>query len=614
MLSVEEIEEALEDPERAPYAVAYARSLIYEYVLLDEVDICREHPAFLIDRMVGQDERTGEAFHFDVLTAEERARANYSVIDSYGEDESGWPSAVGWRAKDGKWFWQRELLDEWEASQRHIDLKARQLGATWLACGKTLHTALYLPGSLSLMYRQKQEEAFENVGRVWTLLHSLPEHLWNGGVATKPSKGAPASEEIRLEFTDKRSRRKQVSRVLGMTSASASGHGKTAALVVLDEFSRIDRAAEIMKAVQPAAGRRGKILVISTANGVSNPETGEGNQFHWLWTSAEEAGFQRRFLPWSLHPDRDQDWYDRSPETRGLKSWERAEQYPANQDEAFALTTNNFFDPEDIAFYGPLVPELLDRIEFRKESPSNATVRKRSDGIIRLYEAPQEDVKYAIGADPSTGLKLDYSAACVVNLATMAICAELYARIDLDLFAYQLHYLGKWFNTAKLAVETSGGYGHAVITPLRDGREGRPPYPSLYRHKQWSRPTLDEHKGYGWPTNSNTRPGLVNQLERHVREKALPYMPRVLMDEAKTFLRAPLPGQSQAGTWPRAQNGTHDDMIFATAIALQMYHDYGEWPDRKRRKPREPLPSRPWHGITKPQRGRGSRDAVAWNT
>jgi hypothetical protein len=236
-----------------------------------------------------------------------------------------------------------------------------------LGCGTIVVDALIRPGSLCLIYRQKEEEAHENVRRCWDLLWSLPEHLRFGVEVIKPIKGALPSGEIRLRFPDG-----AISRIVAMTSASASGHGKTARRAVLDEFSRIDRAGEIMKAVQPAAGKHGKIALISTANGVSNPETGEGNQFHYLWTHADEAGFSKRFLPWSLHPERDQDWYDRDPEVRGLKSHERAEQYPANEDEAFTLTNRTFFDPEDMQRYFDRVEQPVYRMDFDRIDARNA--------------------------------------------------------------------------------------------------------------------------------------------------------------------------------------------------------------------------------------------------
>jgi hypothetical protein len=485
---------------------------------------------------------------------------------------------------DSGWYWQRAILDWWLNTQRSIALKARQLGITWLACAYVLWVALYKPGSLCLVYRQKEEEAHENIGRCWSLLLSLPKHLWNGAEVLTPAKGAFAKGEIALRFPDG-----SRSRIVAMTSASASGHGKTAAVVLLDEFSRIERASEIMKAVQPAAGAKGKIIVISTANGRSNPDTGEGNQFHWLWEHADESGFSKRFLAWSLHPDRDQRWYDHDPEVRGLKSHERAEQYPANEHEAFTLTNRVFFDPEDLEHYRALVRKPARHIEFAMGAAGrDAKIKQDKRSPIAIFSEPKPNVKYAIGADVATGRGVDYSAAYVVDLSTMELAAEFHARIDADLFATQLHFLGRFYNSATIAVETAGGFGEAVIIPLRDGREGRPAYPKLYRHVLSSRPDMPISKPFGFPTNSKTRPLILNQFEKAVRERVLPYVSDKLLWEMESFVH------QDNGTSPRAQEGSHDDLLMACAIALEMYRLQGSHPNRKRKKPRREPVSYPW--------------------
>jgi hypothetical protein len=64
--------------------------------------------------MVAPDERTGDEFHFDVLTNEERVSVGRSPREASG------------------WFWQRDVLDWWMAHNRSLALKARQLGITWL--------------------------------------------------------------------------------------------------------------------------------------------------------------------------------------------------------------------------------------------------------------------------------------------------------------------------------------------------------------------------------------------------------------------------------------------------------------------------------------------------
>lgn len=551
----------------------------------DEVDRAQADPAFLVSRMSAPDERTGEQFTFRHLESEKAAAKH-------------------------PWGWQRDYFLWLYGERRTISLKARQLGATWLGCATCVADALIVPNSLCLIYRQKEEEAVENVRRCWSLFQSLPAHLRMDVEVLTPARGSLPSTEIKLRFPDGK-----ISRIAAMTSASASGHGKTARRVLLDEFSRIERAAEIMKAVQPAAGSSGHIEIVSTANGVSNEETGEGNQFHWLWVNADEAGFQTRFLPWGLHPARDQDWYDHDPEVRGLKPHERAEQYPANEDEAFTLTKRLFFSGDDLMWYAKhRVWEPLYRADFvnpkratqlatgpqatlakwdsKQFEPRTAGRVSEATGAIRVYQDPLRDRKYAIGADVATGDGLDYCVAYVIDLGSCALVAELRQRYGGDVYAAQLHYLGRRYNTARIAVESQGGYGDAVIAALRDRTAGRPPYPNLYRHRLDSQAAQPEQKRFGWPTNSATRPKILNQLERHLRERTLPFVTHRLLAEMRTFIE-----DDKRSPSPRAQSGAHDDCVLAAAIAVEMFRQLGDFPERRRsgrRRSARPPASYPW--------------------
>lgn len=568
---------------------AVADDLLFEQAarileLEEEADRARKDPAYLVSFMSAPDERTGETFTFEHLRSEEAA--------------AGHP-----------WGWQREYFLWLYRVLRTITLKARQLGITWLGCAACVADALTIEGSLCLIYRQKEEEAIENVRRCWALFESLPQHLRMDVEVLTPTRGALPSTEIKLRFANGK-----ISRVLAMTSASASGHGKTARRALLDEHSRIERAAEIMKAVQPAAGSKGCISIISTANGVSNEETGEGNQFHWLWVNADEAGFETRFLPWSMHPDRDQDWYDHDPEVRGLKPHERAEQYPANEDEAFTLTKRVFFAPDDMHWYAKnRVREPLYRCDFvapeektrlasgpaailhRWQGTFDARPAGRvsdATGAIRIYAEPVAGRSYALAADVATGDGLDYCAAYVIDLTSCELVAELRQRYGGDVYAAQLHFLGRRYNTARIAVESQGGYGDAVIAALRDRTAGRPPYPALYRHRLDSTAANKEQKRFGWPTNTATRPKILNQLERHLREQSLPWVTHRLLAEMRTFIE-----DDKRSPSPRAQSGSHDDCVMAAAIAVEMFRQFGDFPHRSRsnrRKSARPPVSYPW--------------------
>jgi hypothetical protein len=506
--------------------------------------VAASHPAYLLQHVSMPDERVADDFRFHLF-----------------DEDSGW-------------YWQREILDWWVDNPRTLVLKARQLGATWLAGGLGLWTCLFRPGSLVLIYRQKEADAGKIVERIWDMLHSLPQHLWNGARVINPTRGARPYNSIELQFPDGR-----ISRIRGMSSTESAGHGETAALVIMDEFSRIDKAGELMKAVQPAAGATGKIIIVSTANGRSNELTGEGNYFHWLWVNSEAAGFETKFLPWRLHPDRDQEWYETNPEVRGLKSHERAEQYPDNEHEAFTLTNRVFFDEEALDYYRREgVSKPLYRADFVRESPTKAKLSKTPKGFLHVFEEPDKEHTYAIGVDVATGRGMDFSAAYVIDLSTMALVAEYHAKIDPDRFAYQLHFLGRWYHTAKIAVEQGGGFGYPVVVNLRDGKDGRPAYPNQYRHRVYGRTETPIRKDYGFPMNSKTRPQVINDLEKALRERLIPYVSDSLLHELESFVeRDTLPS-------PRAQDGTNDDRVFAAAIALEMYRQYGSHPDRRRSK------------------------------
>ena len=106
---------------------------------------------------------------------------------------------------------------------------------------------------------------------------------------------------------------------------------------------------------------------------------------------------------------------------------------------------------------------------------------------------------------------------------------------EYELFSEQLHFLGLWFNKAKLAVETGGGYGDTVIAYLRDGLKGRKPYPMLYRHRPYDRPDRPQTIKFGFPMNSKTRPKVINELRTWVDEKLFPWLPQGLYSECQTL-------------------------------------------------------------------------------
>jgi hypothetical protein len=479
--------------------------------------------------------------------------------------------------------WGR-LLDEWIENPLNLVLKARQIGITWLGAGYALWKLLTMPGTRVLMVSINEDEAIKVVNRVFDMFMSLPEHLRFEARVTKPTRDARPTTLIEFTFPDGR-----ISTVVGLPSTRRAGHGETATIVILDEYARHEYARDSWKATFATADNGGQILVISTANGVSNEQTGEGNFFHHLYVNAESYGIFTRFLGWYLHPDRDEDWYTKN--ARALPAADRAEQFPRNPEDAFINTGECWFDMEALAWYAEnaLLAEE-NRMRFvASETGAKAKIHWSGQGWIRVYAKPDSTHVYAIGADVATGRGYDYSCAYVIDLTSMAIVAECYGKIDADEYAEQLHYLGRWYGNARIAIEMGGGFGEPVVISLRDGRKGRPHYPRLYRHSIADRPDMHMLSNYGFPMNQKTRPQVINQIEQAIRERTIPAMTRTLIMECRTFVRQKtLPS-------PRALEGSNDDRVMAFGIALEMYRQYGTHPKRARPKPSKAKPhTYPW--------------------
>ena len=541
----------------------------------------RADPCYLISHMVGIDQRDGSKFTFEHL----REPLEPGEVTFHGNKLI---------PRDRNWRWQRWIAETILFERRCIILKGRQIGVTWVVLACDVAEAILMPDTASLLYRQREDEAIDNVRRWWTLYWSLPSYFRQGIEVVKPDKvERPGAGGVALKHADGR-----LSEIVPMTSAASSGHGRSVRRVILDEGAHIEKLASIRAAVEPAAGRAG-ITNISTANGRSNPDTGEGNEFHRLWV-APNSGYKRIFLPYDVHPDRGPEWYDNAPEVQSLPMHLRQQNFPRDEHEAFALSDRLFFDPEVLQSYREKVEVPKYRFDWADATGAmvkrgDARQRKHEDGMIRVYREPSPYTKYAISADVSTGRGADYSAAYVIDLSTTAICAEFIGKLGADLYAAQLHYLGKWFGTgsgcvrdAVIAVEQQGGYGEAVLVSLRDGREGRPSYKNLYVHPMSSKLSQDFAKVYGFPMNQSTRALAINQLERHTRDGGLPWITNDLLYQMEEFVH------HDSGTSPRARDGSHDDCVMAAAVALEVFRLYGEHEHRQRYVPEPTESLYPW--------------------
>ena len=523
----------------------------------------RSHPRYFLPWLSAPDSRAGGTFHFATLTREEAADLE---MPFYGREFR----PKGTQRGQTSWLWQRDYLDTILDEPVSCTLKGRQLGVSWIWDGTILWDIVFTPGVDDLIYSIKEEDAIEQVNRIWDLWLTVPD--WMKEMAQlevlKPfGANSRPGARIELEHPDG-----LVSTVTGMVSTKKAGHGRVARRVLFDEMAHQEFARAIWKAVIPAAGDGGGIVgAVSTANGVSDGQGG-GNFFHEVYTGAGGVDYpnvKAIFLPWHMHPARTQEWY----EGLNLDKQSKAEQYPEDDDEAFLLTGSPYFDLEALQHYSRAarVEPAMQGEWVTFHGPKNrARFDKQDGGVIEVYRRPEPGHDYVIGADVATGEGTDYSVAVVLDLADAAVCAEIRMKADYVEFTRQLHFTGEWYNHALIGVEKGGGYGDTVIAYLRDGHEGRKSYINLYRHRAYDDRKKKLKTSYGFPMQATTRAKVVSELARWVNAKALPWVSRRFSIEARTFIRR------DTRPSPRHADGANDDAVLGLGIALELYDRYGD--------------------------------------
>lgn len=173
------------------------------------------------------------------------------------------------------------------------------------------------------------------------------------------------------------------------------------------------------------------------------------------------------------------------------------------------------------------------------------------NGYIKLYELPNI-YNYAIGGD-TAGEGSDYFTAHVINAKTGKQVAVLKHQMDEDIYAKQIYCLGTYYKNPLVGIESNFS-----TYPIRELE--RLGYKNMYVREREDTYTGKLVKAFGFKTTSLTRPLIISELVTLVREHKEIFNDKETLEEMLTFVR------NEKGR-PEAQQGAHDDLIMALAIA-----------------------------------------------
>lgn len=428
---------------------------------------------------------------------------------------------------------QKETVRTYLGAGQTLVLKARQIGFTTLTLNFCLWSALFRDDFSVIILSRREQDAVAALGMAKLAYDQLTVDV-------------KSRLPRRLDNNNSRMTFDNGSVIESHPAANNPARGRTASLMILDEWAFMPNPDEAWASVSPAADIGGKIIALSTANGW-------GNTFHRMWVSGEagDNNFNTVFFPWNAVPGRDEAWY--AQQKRDMLPWQLAQEYPSNPEEAFIKSGNPVFDTDLVRGFtieDPLVGHLVGDDKRHLEFMPTET------GQLYMYESPQPRVDYVIGVDVAAGLEHgDYSSAHVLNVKTGAIAAHWHGHLDPDLWGQTVGEMGWYYNSALVGVEVNN---HGLTTAKSLQRYG---YGNIYFRRRLGsrRETLSEE--LGWLTTKTTKPWIIDGLNAALRQGDLYVCDAGTRQELLTYVR-----KADGGT----EGSPHDDRVISLAIANEM--------------------------------------------
>ena len=203
------------------------------------------------------------------------------------------------------------------------------------------------------------------------------------------------------------------------------------------------------------------------------------------------------------------------------------------------------------------VPKPLKEGQFRYDYDGNRITHIRFEeepgGPVRIYREPESGRPYVIGGDTAGEGSDSFVLQCLDNITLCQAATFRKAHLDEDIFARQAYCLGRYYNNALLAVETNfSTYPILELERLR--------YPRQYVRQSLDSFTHNVKDSFGFRTDAKTRPVIIANLIKVVREDIAIINDVTTLEEMLTFVR-------NEAMRPEAEAGAHDDCVMALAIA-----------------------------------------------
>lgn len=274
-----------------------------------------------------------------------------------------------------------------------------------------------------------------------------------------------------------------------------------------------------------------------------------------------------------------------------------ASEYPTDDNEAFVYSGCKVFDKMLVEAFRPAcrepryVGDIYADGDEGKEAMQHIRFKEDRTGLLCVWEKPDIDDaekvrdRYLVVVDiGGRSAKADWSVICVIDRMYLMsgdrpeVVAQWYGHIDMDLLAWKAAQIAKWYDDALLVIESNtletkdkdrmvdGDQSQFILYKVKDV------YDNLYAREQ-SEDEIREGapKQYGFHTNVKTKPMIISNLVKMVREHLYTERDGRCLDEYLTY------EQKQNGAYG-AIAGKHDDLLMTRAIGLYIAYNFKVMP------------------------------------
>lgn len=234
------------------------------------------------------------------------------------------------------------------------------------------------------------------------------------------------------------------------------------------------------------------------------------------------------------------------------------QEYPCTAEEAFLASGRPRFDVHVLMEYlKHCVPGTIGYLE---GTGSNIRFVPDDKGNLEIWKFPEKGKEYFIGADVAKGKgDGDYSCAPVYD-TDKKLVAMWHGHIDPDKFGSSiLINLGSLYNEALVAVEENN-HGLSTINAMKHD------YHNLYKRTTHDKITDEEKQELGWWTSTKTKPLMIDNLARLIRERELGCKSDRMIKELIKYVVGE-DGDTNASTG-------NDDTVTGSAIILLVMDAY----------------------------------------